>query len=211
MRIVVIGAGGHARVVLESLLASDVYEIVGFTDPDRAKWKGTIAGYPVLGGDDILLALRSEGVDGAIVALGMNRLRSRLFDHAISLGFRMVSAIHPRSWVSPSAQIGEGVAVMAGAVINADADIGDDAIINTGATIDHGCRIGDHVHIAPGCHLGGNVRVGTGTFVGIGASVIPDLNIGEWSIVGAGGAVVSDLPDDCVAIGVPAVAKNRKR
>jgi UDP-perosamine 4-acetyltransferase len=211
MRIVVVGAGGHAKVVLESLAASEVNEIVGLTDPDRGKWGTLLGGYPVLGGDDVLPTLRGEGVDGAIIALGANRLRSRLFEHAIALGFKMVNAIHPRSWISPSARIGDGVVVMAGAVINANARIGDNVIINTGATVDHDCHVGNHAHIAPGCHLGGNVQVGTGTLVGIGASVIPDKRIGQWSIVGAGAVVVRDLPDNCIATGVPAAVKNRNQ
>jgi UDP-perosamine 4-acetyltransferase len=210
MRIVVVGAARHAKVVMESLSASGVYEIVGLTDPDQSKWGMLLGGYLVLGGDDVLPTLRSEGVNGAIIALGDNRLRARLFEHAITLGFKMVNAIHPRSWISPSAQIGNGVAVMAGAVINADAQVGDNVIINTGATVDHDCYVGDHVHIAPGCHIGGSVQVGTGTLVGIGVSVIPDRSIGRWSIVGAGAVVVRDLPDNCVAIGVPATVKDIK-
>ena len=211
MRIVVVGAGGHARVVLESLVALGVYEIVGLTDPDQSKWRTLLGGYPILGGDDVLPTLRSEGVDGAIIALGSNRLRARLFECVIALGFKMVNAIHPWSWISPSAQIGNGVVVMAGAVINANAQVGDNTIINTSATVDHDCCIGDHVHIAPGCHLGGNVQVGIGTLVGISASVIPDRRIGQWSIVGAGAVVVRDLPDNCVATGVPATVKDRNR
>ena len=209
MRIVVVGAGGHAKVVLESLASSGVHDIVGLTDPDQSKWGTLLGGYPVLGGDDVLPTLRSEGVDGAIIALGENRLRARLFERAIAFGFKMVNAMHPHSWVSPSAQIGDGVAVMAGAVINANAQIGDNVIINTGATVDHDCCIGNHAHIAPGCHLGGNVQVGVGTLVGIGSSVIPDKRIGQWSIVGAGAVVVRDLPDNCVAIGVPATASTK--
>ena len=210
MRIVIVGAGGHAKVVLDSLVASGVYEIVGLTDSDQSKWGTLVGGYPVLGDDDVLPTLRGEGVDGAIIALGSNRMRACLFEHAMTLGFKMVNAIHPRSWASSSAQIGDGVVVMAGAVINSDAKVGNNVIINTGATVDHDCRIGDHAHIAPGCHLGGNVQVGTGTLVGIGASVIPDKRIGQWSIVGAGAVVVRDLPDNCVAIGVPATIKDRK-
>ena len=211
MRIVIVGAGGHAKVVLESLAASGVYEIVGLTDSDQSKWGTLLGGYPVLGGDDVLPTLRSEGVNGTIIALGDNRLRARLFERAIALGFKMVNAIHPHSWISPSARIGDGVAVMAGAVINANAHIGDNVIINTGATVDHDCCIGNHVHIAPGCHLGGNVQVGTGTLVGIGASIIPNQRIGQWSIVGAGAVVVRDLPDNCIATGVPATVKNRNQ
>lgn len=211
MRIVVVGAARHATVVLDSLVASGGCEIVGLTDVDNTKWGKLFAGYPVLGGDDVLLDLHSRGVSGAIIALGENSLRTRLFDYAISLDFKMVNAIHPYSWVSPSAKLGEGVAVMAGAVINANAKIGNNVIINTGATVDHDCFIGDHAQIAPGCHLGGSVEVGVGTLIGIGASVLPDRHIGEWSIVGAGAVVVRDLPDNCVAKGIPATPKDRKQ
>jgi UDP-perosamine 4-acetyltransferase len=204
MRVVIVGAGGHARVVLDCILATRSYEIVGFTDPDQTRWGTTYADYPVLGNDDILPELYAQGVAGIVIAVGPNRLRARLFENACSIGYTPITAIHPHSWISPLAHVGQGTVVMAGTVIQANAQIGDNTIINTGATIDHDCRIGDHVHIAPGCHLSGYVSVGTGTLIGTGSAVIDTITIGEHAVIGAGAAVVRDIPPHVRAMGVPA-------
>jgi UDP-perosamine 4-acetyltransferase len=204
MRVVVIGAGGHARVLLDTLVAMQQYEIVGLTDPDQHKWGMQLAGYPVLGSDDILSSLRDQGIDGVIIATGSNRLRVRLFEYVHNLNLKAVNAVHPHSWISPSVQLGEGVVVMAGVVINANTRIGHNVIINTGATVDHDCSINDHVHIAPGCHLSGNVQIGVGAFIGTGSSIIPEITVGSWSVVGAGSVVIRDVPASVTVVGVPA-------
>lgn len=200
----VVGAGGHARVILDTFAALPDYEIVGLTDTNQQTWGSTVAGYPVLGGDRVLPELRNQGVAGVFVAVGENKPRARIFAQVIAMGFTPVNAVHPHSCISPSIALGVGVAVMAGVVINTNTSIGDNIIINTGATIDHDCIISDHAHIAPGCHLSGTVHVGEGTLLGTGTSVINGVSIGSWSVVGGGAAVVSDIPEGVVAVGVPA-------
>jgi UDP-perosamine 4-acetyltransferase len=199
--IVMVGAGGHAKVCIELLQAMGMtvaYCIAGGDAPP------TCLGIPVLAGDEQLVRLRKEGYTRAFIAIGANRLRAKLGAAAQELGYELVNAVSPRAVVSPSARLGSGVAVMAGAVINADAVIGDLAIVNTGATIDHDSVIGDAVHVAPQSALAGNVSIGAGSFLGIGAKVIPGITIGEGVTVGAGGVVIRNLAAGTTAVGIPA-------
>jgi UDP-perosamine 4-acetyltransferase len=161
-------------------------------------------GVPVLHGDENLARLRAEGYTRAFIAIGSNRLRARLGQTARDLGYELVNAISPRAVLSPSARLGSGIAVMAGAVVNADAAIADFVIINTGATVDHDCIIGAAAHLAPQCALAGNVAVGAGSFLGIGSKVIPGITIGEQATIGAGGVVIGDIVSGATAVGIPA-------
>lgn len=204
--VVVVGSGGHAKVCIESLrLAGErvVACVSGGNGPD------VCAGVPVVHGDHHLERLRQEGHRRCFVAIGDNRLRLRLADSAVELGFDLVNAIHPHAVLSPSVRVGTGIAVMAGAVVNADAVISDLAIVNTGAVVDHDCAIGRAAHVAPRCALAGNVRVGRGSFLGIGTNVIPAVTIGEDVILGAGSVVITDIPDGLTAMGVPARVARR--
>ncbi|MCY1647015.1 acetyltransferase [Caulobacter sp. SL161] len=202
--VVIIGGGGHAKVVIESLRAcgETVAAIVDADPTPRA-----VLGVPVLGDDLALPTLRAQGLSRLFVAIGDNRLRQKLGRKARDHGFSLVNAIHPSAVVSPSARLGEGVAVMAGVAINADSWIDDLAIINTGAVVDHDCRLGASCHLGPASALAGGVSVGERAFLGVGARAIPGVSIGADTIVGAGGVVVRDLPDSVLAIGVPAKIK----
>ena len=202
---VVIGSGGHAKVVIDVLRGCGDVVLAGCIS--QAAPGEMTNGVPVLGGDDLLESLRRRGVTHAFVALGDNRLRLRIMHHAVSLGFELVTAVSPHAVLSPSVKIGCGTVVMPGAIINADARIGDGVIVNTGATVDHDCDIADGCHIAPGTNLAGCVQVGTGTFLGTGSRVIPRIRIGRWSVIGAGAVVISDVPDESVSVGVPARVK----
>ncbi|MGY4761583.1 acetyltransferase [Paenibacillus caseinilyticus] len=197
----VLGAGGHAKVVIDILRADPKIELVGCIDKDPSL--RSVARLPVLGDDSLLAGLHAQGIQHAFIAIGSNRVRQQLGQQLESLGFRLVSAISPFSWISDSAQLGDGVAVMPGAVINAEAKIGRLSIINTGATVDHECDIGEACHIAPGSALSGNVTVGKGTFLGTGTRVIDAIEIGPWAMVGAGSVVTRPLPGRCTAVGVP--------
>lgn len=199
-RVVVIGAGGHAAVCIDLLLATAV-DVVGAVGTPAA---GRRLQVPVLGGDEVLAGLVETGVTRAFVAVGDNRARARVAAQARALGFTLVNAVSPDARLSPTVELGSNVAVMAGAVVNAYTRLGDGAIVNTGATIDHDAMIGEWAHVAPGCHLSGAATLGEGVFLGVGSSVIPGCTIGAWTQVGAGGVVVGDLPPEVLAIGVPA-------
>jgi UDP-perosamine 4-acetyltransferase len=202
--VVIIGAGGHAKVVIDLLNSSGV-PIFGLTDVDGSPRR--ILGAPVLGNDEILPSLFTQGVRHAFVALGDNRLRLAMGTRVHALGFDLVNAISPRATISPSARLGRGVAIMAGAVINADAQIGDLAIINTGAGVDHDTFVGRGSHVGPGAAVAGGVHIGSGALLGVGSSVAPGCSIGEGATIGAGACVIDDIAPDLVAVGVPARAR----
>ncbi|USQ97432.1 acetyltransferase [Caulobacter sp. RL271] len=205
--VVIIGGGGHAKVVIESLRASG-HAVAAIVDADPTP--RVVLGVPVLGDDLKLPELRGQGLSALFVAVGDNRLREMLGRKARGLGFSLVNAIHPSATISPTARIGEGVAVMAGAAINAESEIGDLAIVNTGAVVDHDCRLGAACHLGPASALAGGVTIGDRAFLGVGARVIPGVSIGADTIVGAGGVVVRDLPEAVLAVGVPALVKGER-
>jgi UDP-perosamine 4-acetyltransferase len=202
MNLVIVGAGGHAKVVIEVFRALGGFRLVGLVDP--APPGGTVLGLPVLGGDEMLPALRREGVEAAFVALGHNRVRQRIGAELAGLGYALPVAVHPSALVSPSARIGAGAVVMARAVVGTETEVGDLAIVNTGAVIDHDNVIGAAAHVAPGCALAGVVRVGERSLVGVGSAVRPGIRIGADVTVGAGSAVVADVPDGLRVGGAPA-------
>jgi UDP-perosamine 4-acetyltransferase len=201
-----LGAGGHAKVVIDILRNAGIYEPVGLLDSRAEMWGRSWCGVPVLGGDDLLRAGESPASHFflGLGSTGAAPARVRLHQRAMAAGFQAASAIHPRAVVAGSAQLGGGPTIMAGAIINPDVRLGDNVIVNTGAIIEHDCRIGDHVHVAPGARLAGDVRVGSGAHIGIGATVLQGIRIGSASIVGAGAVVVRDVPDGVVVAGVPA-------
>ena len=202
--IVVIGGGGHARVVIEILLATKA-EVVGFCDPSFSE--GECFGHVAcLGDDGVLERLRADGVEQAIVALGDNGLRCEVALRVRSLGFRLVNAVHPSAQISPSAILGQGIAIMANVVINAATTVGDNVIVNTGATVDHDCKIGGGAHIAPGAHLAGRITVGEQCLIGVGSAVGcgRPLSIGDGAVVGSGSVIIEDVPAYSTVAGNPA-------
>jgi len=194
----VIGAGGHAKVVICTLRAAGI-AIEAVLDDDEQHHGGKILGIPISGP---LSLLETSGGCRAIIAIGNNRARREVAEHFVRVEW--VCAIHPHAIVDSTVKPGPGTIVFAGAVIQPEATIGDHVIINTGATVDHDCKVGDYAHIAPGSHLGGNVTLGEGALLGIGSAAIPGAKIGAWTTVGAGGVVINDLPPGVVATGIPA-------
>ncbi|PXA96510.1 hypothetical protein DMC18_01255 [Caulobacter sp. D5] len=203
--LVIVGSGGHAKVIIEIARAEGRFDLVGCTDSHSTA--PDVLGVPMLGDDSMLPGLLANGTRHAFVALGANALRLRLGRALLAQGFEMPSLIHPSAIISPSARIGRGVAVMAGAVINASAEIGDFCIVNTLASIDHDCVLEDGVHVAPRTALAGCVHLEEAVFLGAGAVAIPGIRVGTRTVIGAGGVVVSDLPPNAVAVGVPARPK----
>jgi UDP-perosamine 4-acetyltransferase len=207
LRVAIIGAGGHAKVVIEAIRAQGG-EVLGLVDPTPNL--PPVLGVPILGGDEVLSALRAQGIDATVVAIGSNALRERLGRKARSLGFALPNVVHPSALLSPSARLGAGIVVMARAVIGTDSVVEDLAIVNTAATIDHDNEIGLAAHVAPGCALAGTVRIGARALIGIGSALRPGIRVGADAIIGAGSAVVADVPNAAMVGGAPAKALQRR-
>jgi sugar O-acyltransferase (sialic acid O-acetyltransferase NeuD family) len=205
MAVVVYGAGGQARVLLELMERAGICPLAGLVD-DNASLHGTkIEGLPVLGSPERLTSLvRVHRIHRAAIAIGDNATRKRFAEHAKSIGLRLPVLIHPNAYVSPTAHLGEGTVVLAGAVVGPHAKIGDLCIVNTRSAVDHDCELGDCVHVAPGATLCGGVTVGNGTLIGAGATVLLNLIIGDDSIVGAGATVLRDVRSNSTVVGCPA-------
>jgi UDP-perosamine 4-acetyltransferase len=206
MDVVIVGAGGHGKVVLDILRTAGLHRVVGFLDADTTLTDTEVAGVPVLGQVNLLPRLKHQKIRGAIVAIGDNRVRVSYARLVLEAGLELASAIHPAASVSETAHLGRNVVVAAGAVVCTEVKIGDSVIVNTAAVIDHECEIGAGSHICPGALLAGRVRVGEGAFVGLGAKVLPCLSIGEHAVVGAGATVIRDVPAAVTMVGTPARA-----
>jgi sugar O-acyltransferase (sialic acid O-acetyltransferase NeuD family) len=204
MDVVILGAGGHGKVVLDILRAADQHRIVGFIDADASLADTLIEGVKVLGGVNLLPKLRQQKIRAAIVAIGDNRVRLSYARLVADAKLELINAIHPRAIVSPSAQIQRNTVIAAGATVCAQAVLGESVIANTGCIVEHECVIGDGAHICPGAVLAGRVRIGAGVMVGLGARVLPCLNVGDYALVGAGATVTRDVPPSATVIGTPA-------
>jgi UDP-perosamine 4-acetyltransferase len=204
MDVVIVGAGGHGKVVLDILRAMDQHRIGGFLDADTNLAGSEISGVKVLGHVNLLPKLRQQKIRGAVIAIGDNRVRASYAKLVLDAKLELINAIHPSATLSPAATLGKNVVVCAGAIVCAEAKLGDSVIANTGCIIDHECEVGEACHICPGVVLAGRVRVGAGAMLGIGAKVLPCLNIGEHATIGAGAVVTRDVPPGVTVVGVPA-------
>ena len=200
--LLIVGAGGHGRVIADIALQSGDWSQVAFLDKD-GDLPSEILGIPVLKAIEDLAHLRIK-YPHAAVAVGQCSRRMRLIDESSALGFQLPVIRHPSAVVSRYANIGPGSQILAMSVVNAGARIGAGCIINTAATVDHDCDLGDCVHLSPGVHLAGGVRIASCSWIGIGASVRENCRIGREVTVGAGAAVVSDVDDGLTVAGVPA-------
>lgn len=199
--VLVLGAGGHCKVVLDVLGAAGCHPI-GILDPNPPS--SSILGVPLLGGDQEAPRLLEQGCRHAFVAIGANQVRHRKGLWLRDLGFDIVTAVHPTATVSPSATIGAGTIVMPHAVVNADAKVGAFVIVNTCAIVEHDCVVGDAAHVAPGSVIGGNVTLGQEVLFGIGAVARPLIRVGDKTVVGAGSVLVGDIGPGLTVAGVPA-------
>jgi len=194
------GASGHAKVIMEILEASGDMVTALWDDAVKPDIRGLQVQQPRLDG--------AAGIEGMIISVGNNRIRKRIAGK-LEDRFIFEKAIHPRSTVSVSAATGAGTVIMAGVTINADSRIGKHCIINTNAVVDHDCVLEDYVHVSPNATLCGNVTVGEGTHIGAGATVIQGVHIGSWCTIGAGAVVIRDIPDHVTAVGNPTYILNK--
>ncbi|MFO1391238.1 MAG: acetyltransferase [Agitococcus sp.] len=205
-KIVVFGAGGHAKVVIDIALLMG-YQVLAVFDDDNSKQGQSVLGIPVVGNQQQLISFAQQHeIHHFFVALGHNALRLQLAQKFIAANLLPVTLIHPKATIAASANIGLGTVVMAGACINADVIIGHQVIINTSAVIEHDCIVADGVHLAPTTALCGAVQVGQQTLIGVGAKVLPAITIGEQVMIGAGAVVINHIPSWQKVVGIPAKA-----
>lgn len=202
---IILGAGGHARVVADALLAAG-QRVRGFIDSNPSRHGTRLLDLPVLGNEDLLdhesplAVLLVNGIGSA----GSMETRQRVYASAKARGFSFATVVHPAALVARSARLAEGVQVLARAVVQPLAVIGENSIVNTGAIVEHDVAVGSHVHISPGCVLAGEVRIGDKVHVGVGATVIQQVTIGSGSFVAAGAVVVGNVAEGTRVVGVPA-------
>ena len=203
-KILIIGAGGHGKVVADAALAAGD-SVAGFVDADESRAGQTVLGLPILGTIARLEHVaRAAGCRHAAVAIGDNRVRLEHAREVRRAGLELATIVHPAATVSPTATLGDGVVVCMGAAICVEASVGEAAIVNTNAVVDHECIVGPAAHVGPGASLAGRVEIGEGAFVGIGATVIQCVRLGAWSTLGAGGVLLRDAGDGLKLVGVPA-------
>jgi acetyltransferase EpsM len=190
----ILGASGHAKVIIDNLLSSDA-TIGGLFDDDgniNQLWN-----YKCFGA----LSKAEDFAGSFLIGVGDNKVRKSI---AEKYDFKYGKAIHKSAIISNYSKVGIGSVVMAGAIINASTSVGNHVIINTSASIDHDCLIENFAHISPNATLSGNVKVGVGAHIGAGSTILPGVIIGEWSVVGAGAVVTKDVAPGVVVKGVPA-------
>lgn len=203
--VVVVGAGGHAKVVVGALGRLGRH-VAGLVDSSPEARDRTVLGVPVLGDDQWLLSQEREGVELVlgIASVGLPALRRKLFENFKTAGFRFATLIDPTAVIGPECIFGEGVQVMAGSVLQPCIDLAANSLINTGVRIDHDCCIGAHSHLAPGTVLSGGVKVGEMCHLGTGTVVIQGVTIGDRTVAGGGSVVVGDLSAGMTVMGNPA-------
>lgn len=200
-RIVIVGAGGHGKVVADALIASDFLGNIFFSDDALSTHGQRLLGFHVLGAPLQIL----QPSDVVHIAVGNNSIREKLF--AALKQYPAFSVHHPAAVISKWANYGVGTFIAAGAVIGPDAALGKGVIVNHCAVVDHDCNVGDFSHVAPGASLAGGVSLGVGVLVGAGAKVLPGIKIGSGAIIGAGAVVTKDVMVGATVIGVPALKK----
>ena len=203
--VILIGAGGHARVLLDALALNQV-AVLGLTDADQGKHGQLLEGSRVLGDDSVLerFAPQTTLLVNALGSTDTMRPREQAYERLRARGYRFMTVVHPSAVVAKSAQLGEGVQLMAGAIVQPGASVGDNSLVNTGAQLDHDCVVGRHVHVAPGATLSGAVRVGNASHIGTGATVVQRITIGARCLIAAGAVVTADVADAERVAGVPA-------
>lgn len=205
-KIIILGGGGHARVLIDLIKTSGRYEIMGILDK-KLKMGSSQIGIAVLGKDTLLPELYKKGCKNACIGVGSikeNDKRESLFLKVKKAGYSVPCLIHPSAFVSKETAIFEGVQIMAGAIVQAGCQIEENALINTGAIVEHDCIIGKHVHICPGTVISGGCTIDDRVFIGAGATIIQGIKIGRNAFIGAGSVVVNDIKAGKEVKGVPA-------
>ncbi len=204
-KLIIIGAGGHGKVVADIAMKSGNYQSISFLDDVEIEGEMAV---PVIGKSvDFERYISSSDI---FVAIGDSQTRSEFVEKLLSLGAKVPTLIHPTATIGCNVEIGAGTSIMAGVVINPCTSIGKGVIVNTCSSVDHDCVVEDYCHIAVGVHVAGTVRIGEKVLIGAGATIKNNVSICDNCIVGAGAVVVSDINEKGTYFGVPAKLKGRE-
>lgn len=205
--VIVLGAGGHGKVILD-MLGVRRHKVLGITDTDVRKHGREIQNVLVIGDDVSILQWNPEDIflANGIGSIADTAFRYKVYNFFSDKGYEFISLVHPGAIIAKDVILGKGVQIMAGAIVQPSCSIGDNSIINSGAIIEHDCKIAEHVHIAPGCVLSGGVAIGANSHIGTGAVLIQGIHVGKECLIGAGAVVVKDVSDGQTVMGVPARA-----
>lgn len=196
-KLVIIGAGGHGKVVA-NIAKLNGYDVIVFLDDDTGK---TMCGlYPIVGTSQDINQYKNNDF---IVGIGNNVIRRNITLQLLKEHYNVVTLIHPTAVIDETVQMGKGSVVMANVVINADTIVGIGCIINTSSSVDHDCIIRDFVHVCPGCHIAGGVTIGDNTWIGVGSSIINNVNIIKDCMIGAGCVIINDILESGTYVGIP--------
>ncbi|PEQ08731.1 acetyltransferase [Bacillus toyonensis] len=198
-KLLIIGASGHGKVIADIALNANKWELMFFLD-DNESIKSSM-GIEVIGKTATVLKYINDY--DVFVGIGDNKIREKIQRQLEGEGASIPVLIHPSAIIGEQVHLGEGTAIMAGAIINCCTKIGKGCIINTASTIDHDNIIEDYAHISPGAHLAGTVKIGRGTWLGIGSIISNNINITSGCRIGAGTVVVNDITELGTYVGVP--------
>lgn len=211
--IIIIGASGHAKVIIDIVEKENKYIIIGLLDKFKEAGE-EILGYKIIGKEeDISDLIVKHNLAGGIIAVGDNWTRKEIYEEikSIAPNFTFVKTIHPNAQIAKNVQIGDGTVIMAGAIINTNSIIKNHCILNTNSSLDHDCFMDDFSSLAPNATIGGNVKIGQFSAVSLGANVIHRITIKEHAVIGAGSVVLKDVPEFCIVYGIPAkIIRKRK-
>lgn len=208
-KVIIVGDGGHAKIIIDILQEMDYYNILGVTSKEKDKKQ--FFGLPVLGNDDVLEDYFKKGMKNIAIGIGGfkdNKLREVIFNKYLSKGFNIINAIHPKSIIAKSTIMGKGVVIFPGVILNPEVKLGNNVIIATGSTIDHETIIEDHCLISAGVTIGADTKIGEETLCALGSKIISAVSIGNKCLIAAGAVVVSDIEANSKVFGVPAKEKS---
>jgi len=206
-RIIILGGGGHAKVLIDSISSSDSYEIEGVLDKQLKKGE-KVSDVPVLGGDKFLDTCK-DAKNNFSLAIGIGSVRAFdkrriIYERYKKQGFDFPIIIHSKAHIAKSVKCRVGTQIMAGSIISSDVEIGENVVIYSGVIIEHDCKIASHCYISPGALLAGRIQIGENSFIGMGARILQGVKIGNFVTVGAGAVVTKNIEDKNTVVGMPA-------
>ena len=199
-KLIILGSGGHSKVVIDIVKQNSDYEIIGLIDNNVG---GEVLDIPVIGTDEELDNIFESGIKNAFVAIGNNNIRKKLLIKLKKIGFNLINVISKNAIISESVKMGRGILIMPGAVVNSSSQVYDGCIINTNSSVDHDCTIEEYTHIAPGCTIAGSVKIGKKCFLGVGSKVIDGIEIQDETIIGAGTTIIESMEGYSTIVGTP--------